>query len=58
MNVAFIQDAEHNVDRHQGRSDQQGLVRQRILKRLRYPLKAAADGGWQAHLARSSARSP
>ncbi len=51
MNVAFIQDPQHNIDRHQGRSDQQGLIRQRVLKRLRYALKAAADGGWQANLA-------
>ena len=52
MNVAFIQDAQHNIDRHQRRRDQQGLTREGVLKRLGDPLKAAADGGGQAHLAR------
>ena len=52
MNVAFIQDTQHKIDCHQGRSDKHGLTREGVLKRLRYPLKAAAYGGWQANLAR------
>src|SRR5215510_11086126 len=52
MNIAFIQDTKHNIDRYQGRRDQKGLIRQRVLKRLSRPLKAAADGGGQADLAR------
>ena len=50
MDVAFIQDPQHNIDCHQSRRDQHGLTRQRVLKRLCRPLKAAADGGWQANL--------
>ena len=39
MDVALVQDAEHDVDRHQRRRDQQGLVCQRGLEGLGRPWK-------------------
>src|SRR5919198_4057423 len=50
MDITFIQDTKHEVDRHQGCRDQNGLTREGVLKCLRHPLKAAADGGRHAHL--------
>src|SRR5437870_6831631 len=52
MNVAFVENAQHNIDRRQSGRDQQGLTGERVLKRLGDPLKAAVHGGGQADLTR------
>src|SRR6185295_11019136 len=39
MHVAFIKDAQHDVDGQQGRQDQPRLAVERRLERLRGPLK-------------------
>ena len=41
VNVAFVQHAQHDVDRHQRRQNQHRLVGQRRLKRLRRALEFA-----------------
>src|SRR5919198_463542 len=50
MDITFIQDTKHEVDRHQGCRNQNRLIREGVLKRLRHSLKAAANGGRHAHL--------
>ena len=51
MDEALVQDAEHDVDRHQGREDEKGLIGVGILKRLSDHLEAAADAARHAHVA-------
>ena len=52
--IAFVEHAEHDVDRHQRGRDQQRFVGQRCLKGLRRALKAAA-GSTRADQSRCSA---
>ena len=47
MDVALVEDTQHDVDGHQGRKNQIGLARQRILKGGRSSLKAGVDAGRQ-----------
>ena len=54
MNVAFVQDSEHDVDRGQRRGDQQGLAAERILIGLRGAGEAGLDGGRKADLRRAA----
>ena len=51
MNQAFIQNAEHDVDRDQRGQDQIGLVLERVLKGLRGALEGGVDGAGHAHVA-------
>ncbi len=48
MNVAFIQHAEHDVDRRQRGGDQQRLAAERVLIGLRRACEPGLDGGGQA----------
>ena len=50
MNEAFIQHAEHDVDRHQRGQNQQRLIRQRILERRRRALKIRLQAGRHVHV--------
>ena len=43
MDVALVEDAEHDVDDHDGDDEQHGQVRQRALERLGRALELAAD---------------
>ena len=52
MDDAFVQDAEHDVDRDQRERDQERLARQRLLERLRRSLERTARGRRQADLQR------
>ena len=58
MDITFIQDAEHDVDRDESGQDQQRFVRQRSLERLRRSLEAAANAGRKTDALRRLARSP
>ena len=51
MDVAFVEDAEHEVDRGQRRGNQEGLAAERILIGLRGAGEHGLDGGRQADLA-------
>ena len=51
VDVALVEHAEHDVDRHQRGQDQQRLVGQRVLKRLRGALEARLDARREADLA-------
>ena len=51
MDVAFVQNAEHDVDRGQRRGDQQRLAAERILIGLRGAGESGLNGGGQADLA-------
>ena len=48
MDVAFVQHAQHDVDRHQRGQNQHRLVGQRCLKRLRRALKRGLNAGRHA----------
>src|SRR5215813_2112349 len=50
MDVALVEDAQHDVDRDQGGQDEQGLVGQRGLEGLGGALEAGADRGGQAQV--------
>jgi hypothetical protein len=50
VDVAFVQDAEDDVDGDQRGEDQHGLIRQRILERLRRSLEGGLDAGREADL--------
>ena len=52
MDVAFIEDAEDDVDRHEGRKDQEGLVGKRCPENLGRALEAPADARRQLQLGR------
>ena len=52
VDVALVEDAEDDVDGDEGGEDQERLVGERRLERLRRALEAAADAGRQAGLAR------
>ena len=45
MNEAFIQNAEHDVDRHQRGQHQQRFIRERVAERRRRALKIGLDAG-------------
>ncbi len=45
MHVALVEDAEHDIHRHQRREDQPGLGLQRGLEGAGGALKAPVDGG-------------
>ena len=51
MDVAFVQDAEHEVDGRQGRDNQVGFAAERILIGLRGAGEHGLDGGRQADAA-------
>ena len=51
MDVALIQNAEHNVDRDQGGEDEQGLVRERGLKGLGRAGEVGVDRRGDSYLA-------
>ena len=48
MDEALVQDAEHEIDGHQGGQDQEGLVGEGGLEGLRRALETAVDGGGDA----------
>ena len=58
MDVAFVQYAEHDVDRHQRGQDQERLVGERGLEGLGRSLEAALDARRQSQSVRGRSRSP
>ena len=50
MDEVLVENAQHDVDRDQGRQDQEGLGGQRVLEGLRGSLEAAVDRGRHANL--------
>ena len=50
MDVAFVEHAQHDIDRHQRGQNQQRLIRQGVLERLRGALKTGLDAGRKADL--------
>ena len=50
VNVALVQHAQHDVDRHQRRQNQDRLRRERVLESGRRPLEAAVDAGRHPHI--------
>ena len=50
MNVTFVEDPEHQVNRNERGGDQQGLAAERILIGLRGSGETRANGGGQANL--------
>ena len=50
MDVAFVEHAEHEVDRGQRCGDQERLAAERILIGLRVPGEPGLNGRWQADL--------
>ena len=51
VDVALIEHAQHDVDRHQRRQNQQWFARQRRLEGLRRALEAGLNAGRQSDLA-------
>ncbi|MNY58895.1 hypothetical protein D3C86_1952880 [compost metagenome] len=54
MDVALIQNAEHDVDGRNRRQNQDHLRVHRLLEHLRGTGKAAAHGRWHAELSHSA----
>ena len=52
VDVALVEHPEHDVDGHEGRKNQQGLIAQRILKRLGRALKTALNTRGHSQLLR------
>ncbi len=52
MDIALIEDPEHNIDRHERRQDQERFVGQRGLEGLGRPREAAPDACGHPHLLR------
>ena len=50
MNIAFVKYAQHDVNRHQCRQDQQRFVGQRRLERSRRALESRLDAGGHVQL--------
>ena len=50
VDVAFVEDAEHDVDGTQSGEDQEQFVGERVLEGLGCASEAAVDGGGQAHV--------
>ena len=51
MNVAFVKDAENDVDGSESSENQDGLIGERILKGLGGSLERSVDRGWDADFA-------
>ena len=58
VDVAFVEHAQHDVDRDQGGQDQQRFVRQRGLERPRRALEAGLDARRQPEFLLGLRRSP
>src|SRR5437868_346673 len=50
MDVALVQNAEHDVHSYQRRQDQPHFIGKRRLERCGRPLEAGVDAGWHADL--------